>query len=75
VPRHLKEVDVTDIRTLAELTIRAANLADRVEAAGALVAAAVLRGIARDAEDLIIRIAPPKVAGWQRRAGARPRDR
>jgi len=60
---------MTDTTRLAELTVRAADLADRVEAAGALVAAAVLRGIARDVEDLIIRTTPP---GWQRRARTRP---
>jgi hypothetical protein len=50
---------MTDTRTLGELTTRAADLADRCEAAGALVAAAVLRGIAEDVEETIIRTAPP----------------
>jgi hypothetical protein len=63
---------MTDTAKLAELTTRAANLADFCEAAGALVAAAVLRGIAAEVEELIIRTAPPDVDGWQGRAGARP---
>jgi hypothetical protein len=40
--------------------------------AGALVAAAVLREIAAEVAELIVRTAPPDVGGWQRRAGARP---
>jgi hypothetical protein len=63
---------MADTTRLAELTTRAADLADRVEAAGALVAASVLREVARDVEELIVKVAPPKVGGWQRRAGARP---
>jgi hypothetical protein len=39
---------MTEVTGFAQLAVRAADLADRCEAAGALVAAAVLRGIAAD---------------------------
>jgi hypothetical protein len=55
---------MTDTTKLAELTTRAADLADKCEAAGALVAAAVLRGIATEVEDLIIRTGSAPVLGW-----------
>jgi hypothetical protein len=64
--------DMTEITGYAQLATRAADLADRCELAGALVAAAILRRLAADVEEMIIKVAPPDVAGWQRRAGARP---
>jgi hypothetical protein len=65
------KLHMADTIRLADLTTRAADLADRVEAAGALVAASVLREVARDVEELIVKVAPPDV-GWQRRVRARP---
>jgi hypothetical protein len=65
------KLHMADTTRLAELTTRAADLADRVEAAGALVAASVLRGIAIEVEEFILKVAPPDV-GWQRRVRARP---
>jgi len=41
-----------EVDRLAMVSVRAADLADRCEAAGALVAAAVLRGIAAPASAL-----------------------
>jgi hypothetical protein len=63
---------MTDVMKFAQVTVRAADLADRAEAAGALVAASALREVARDVEEWIVRVAPPDGVGWQRRAGARP---
>jgi hypothetical protein len=56
----------------AELAVRAADLADRCEAAGCLVGAALLRGVAREVEDTLLEIAPPRLPGWLggRQAGA-----
>jgi hypothetical protein len=64
---------VTETTEFAQLAVRAADLADRCEAAGALVVANMLRVLAANVEDLIIRIAPPEVAEWPGRAGTRPR--
>ena len=64
---------MTEAAGFAELAVRAADLADRCEAAGALVAAAMLRDVASEVEELIVRTAPPELPGWVvgGRAGAR----
>jgi hypothetical protein len=55
---------MTEVTGFAQLATRAADLADRTERAGALVAANILREVARDAEGVVIRTAPPELPGW-----------
>jgi hypothetical protein len=60
-----KEIrDMAEITGYAQLATRAADLADRCEAAGALVAAALLREVAQEVEEMIVRVAPPELPGW-----------
>jgi hypothetical protein len=61
---------MTEVTGFAQLATRAANLADRAEAAGLLVVASVLRGVAADVEELILETMPPVVR--RRRGGPKP---
>lgn len=65
---------MTEIASIAQVATRAADLADRCEVVGCLVAAALLREIARDVEEAILEKAPPDVVGWMElgRTEARP---
>ena len=54
---------MTELEILTLIAARAADLADRFEVAGQLVAAAHLRETARIAEDTVMEVAPP-VPAW-----------
>jgi hypothetical protein len=55
---------MTDTTKLAELTTRAADLADRLEAAGYLSLAASVRLVVDEVETAILRAVPPELPGW-----------
>ena len=52
-----------EVDKLATVSVRAADLADRCEAAGALVVAALLREIAQEVEEAILETVPPDGRG------------
>jgi hypothetical protein len=55
-----------DTTKVAVAATRAADLADRAEAAGLLVAASVLRAAARDLEEIVLVQRPPRLPRWLR---------
>ena len=54
---------MTEIDILALIAARSLDIADRAKAAGLLVAAAMLRETAREAEEAVLAAAPP-VPAW-----------
>jgi hypothetical protein len=61
-----------EVDKLATVSVRAADLADRCEAAGALVVAAQLREIAQEVEEAILETVPPELPGWMAGGGPEP---
>jgi hypothetical protein len=62
-----------DITGFAQLATRAADLADRLEAAGCLSLAASVRVMVDEVETAILQAVPPELPGWVigRRTGTR----